>query len=461
MQPELEPAQLHIQFLGATGTVTGSKYLVSAGNQRILIDCGLFEGLKQLRLRNWEPPPVAPAEVDAIVLTHAHLDHSGYLPLFAKRGFGGPVYCTRATEDFCGILLPDSGYLQEEEAEYANRRGFSKHSPALPLYTLHDAERCLSALTPIDYHRVTELGAGLKFRLLPAGHILGASMVLLECGATTVLFSGDLGRPADPVIVAPEAVDHADYLILESTYGDRRHESSDPKDKLGEIINRTVARGGSVIVPAFAVGRAQQIMYYIHRLKEEGAIHDVPVFLNSPMAADATRLYHKYEGEHRLSRAECDAMCKAARIVNTVEESKWLNTRTFPMVIISASGMATGGRVLHHLRAFAPDPKNTILFTGFQAAGTRGAAMLAGATEVKIHGQYVPVRAEVASLPNLSAHADYAEILSWLGNFGRPPRQVFLTHGEAVAADILRHRIEERFGWACRVPGYLETYALA
>jgi metallo-beta-lactamase family protein len=453
-------AQLRIQFLGATGTVTGSKYLVSAGSRRILIDCGLFEGLKQLRLRNWEAPPIEPHEVDAVVLTHAHLDHSGYLPLFVRRGFGGHIYCTRATEDFCRILLPDSGYLQEEEAEYANRRGFSKHSPALPLYTLRDAERCLSGLTAVDYHRVTELGGGLKFRLLPAGHILGASMVLLEYGATTVLFSGDLGRPADPVIAAPEAVGHADYLILESTYGDRRHEDVDPKDKLGEIINRTAARGGSVIIPAFAVGRAQQILYYIHRLKAEGAIHDVPVFLNSPMAADVTQLYHKFQGEHRLSRAECDAMCTAARIVNSVEESKWLNTRTFPMVVISASGMATGGRVLHHLRAFAPDPKNTILFTGFQAAGTRGAAMIAGAAEVKIHGQYVPVRAEVASLPNLSAHADYTEILSWLGGFKQRPRQVFLTHGEPVAADSLRHRIEERFGWPCRVPGYLETYAL-
>jgi metallo-beta-lactamase family protein len=457
----LEPgATLQIQFLGATGTVTGSKYLIRAGGRRILIDCGLFEGLKQLRLRNWDPPPIEPAEVDAIVLTHAHLDHSGYLPLFVRRGFKGPVFCTSATEDFCRILLPDSGHLQEEEAEYANRHRFSKHSPALPLYTLRDAEQSLSVLVPVDYHRVTELGDGLRFSLLPAGHILGASMVLLEHGTTTVLFSGDLGRPADPVIGAPEAVANADYLILESTYGDRRHEMIDPSEKLGEIINRTVARGGSVIIPAFAVGRAQQMMYYIHRLKAARAIQNVPVFLNSPMAADVTQLYRRYQGEHRLSAVECDAMCKAARIVNTVEESKWLNTRTFPMVIISASGMATGGRVLHHLRAFAPDAKNTILFTGFQAAGTRGAAMLAGASEVKIHGQYVPVRAEIASLPNLSAHADYAEIMSWLGNFVRSPSQVFLTHGEPVAADALRHRIEERLGWVCRVPEYLEMRAL-
>ena len=452
---------MRIQFLGATGTVTGSKYLLSVGSKRILIDCGLFEGLKQLRLRNWERPLVEPREVDAMILTHGHLDHSGYLPLFAKRGFKGPVYCTHATEDLCRILLPDSGYLQEEEAEYANRRGFSKHSPALPLYTLRDAEVCLDALVPVAYHAPVDLGEGLRFSLLPAGHILGAAMVMLECGGTSVLFSGDLGRPADPVICAPEVVTHADYLVLESTYGDRLHDAIDPKVALGEIVNRTVARGGSVIIPAFAVGRAQEILYYLHRLKDEGTIADLPVYLNSPMAADVTGLYLKYQSEHRLSRSECEATCKAAHIVNTVEESERLNTRTTPMVVISASGMATGGRVLHHLRAFAPDPKNTILFTGFQAAGTRGATMLAGAKEVKIHGQYVPIRAEVASLPNLSAHADYVEILAWLHNFAKAPRQVFLTHGEPVAADVLRHRIEEELRWPCRVPDYLESCEFA
>jgi metallo-beta-lactamase family protein len=452
--------QLSIQFLGATGTVTGSKYLVRAGAKRVLIDCGLFEGLKQLRLRNWDAPPVDPREVDAVVLTHAHLDHSGYLPLFVKRGFAGPVFCSHATEDFCRILLPDSGYLQEEEAEYANRHGYSKHTPALPLYTLRDAERCLGSLTPVSYRTATDLGGGVRFTFLPAGHILGAAMILLEYGGTSVLFSGDLGRPADPVIVAPATVEQADYLVLESTYGDRLHEAVDPGTQLAAVINRTVGHGGSVIVPAFAVGRAQALLYYIHRLKEERAIRDIPVFLNSPMAADVTQLYRKYQGEHRLTPAECGAMCTTAHIVNTVEESKQLNTRTFPMVIVSASGMATGGRILHHLRAFAPDPRNTILFTGFQAAGTRGAAMLAGATEVKIHGQYVPVRARVEALPNLSAHADYAETLGWLRGFTRPPRQVFLTHGEPVAADALRHRIEEQLRWPCRVPDYLETCAL-
>jgi metallo-beta-lactamase family protein len=450
-----------IQFLGATGTVTGSKYLVSAGRRRVLVDCGLFQGLKQLRLRNWDPPPVQPREVEAILLTHAHIDHTGYLPLFVKRGFAGRVFCTHATRDFCEILLPDSGRLQEEEAEYANRHSFSKHSPALPLYTQRDAEACLPSLSPIDYDHEVQFGDDLSFRFLPAGHILGAAMIAMRRAQVSLLFSGDLGRSADPVIKAPTQVARADYLVVESTYGDRLHDPSDPKLKLAEIINRTSGRGGTVIIPAFAVGRAQQVMYYIHLLKQERAIPDIPVYLNSPMAADVTQLFHRYQGEHRLTRSECEAMSKVAQIVNSVEESKWLNTRSFPMVIISASGMASGGRVLHHLRAFAPEPKNTILFTGFQAAGTRGAAMLAGASSVKIHGQYVPVRAEIAAISNLSAHADYAEILDWLAHFDQPPRRTFITHGEPIAADALRHRIEEQMRWNCRVPDYLEASELS
>jgi metallo-beta-lactamase family protein len=452
--------RLQLQFLGATGTVTGSKYLVSAGGKRVLVDCGLFQGLKQLRLRNWDAPLFEPASIDAVILTHAHIDHSGYLPLLAKRGFRGRVYCTPATRDFCELLLPDSGWLQEEEAEYANRHRYSKHTPALPLYTREDAERCLRLLAPVEYEHEMEVQGALRFRFLRAGHILGAAQVMIEHAGQKLLFSGDLGRLNDPITLPPEPVAEADHLVLESTYGDRLHDSADPKLKLAEVINRTSARGGSVIVPAFAVGRAQQIMHYIACLKAERAIPDLPVFLNSPMAADATVLYRKYHAEHRLDGPACDAMWHAARIVNTVEESKWLNTRSYPMVIISASGMATGGRVLHHLRAFAPDPKNAILFVGFQAAGTRGAAMVAGARDIKIMGEYVPVRAEVASIENLSAHADYAEILTWLGNFQRPPRQTFITHGEPVAADALRHRIEEQLHWNVRVPEYRETQGL-
>jgi metallo-beta-lactamase family protein len=451
---------MEITFLGATGTVTGSKYLVRVGGRKILVDCGLFQGYKQLRLRNRAPLPVNPREIDAVILTHAHLDHSGYLPLLIKNGFAGKVYCTQATRDLCAILLPDSGHLQEEEAEYANRHKYSKHAPALPLYTREDAEHSLLRFAPVDFARDVDLGDGLTLHLLPAGHILGSSFVRMRHGGQTLLFTGDLGRPNDLIMVAPTVVDRADYLVVESTYGDRRHDSTDPQERLAEIINRTVKRGGAVIVPAFAVGRAQTLMYLIHLLKAAQAIPDIPVFLNSPMAVDATRLYHKHRGEHRLTPAQCDAMCAAAKVVNSVEESKALNTRQGPMIIISASGMATGGRVVHHLKAFAPDPRNTILFVGFQAGGTRGAAMLNGAETIKIHGEYVPVRAEVASIDNFSAHADYAEILGWLEHFEAPPRQTFVTHGEPKAADALRHHIEENLGWHTTVPDYLETVQL-
>lgn len=451
---------MKIRFLGATGTVTGSKYLLTSGSRQILVDCGLFQGLKQLRLRNREPLSVDPKSIDAVVLTHAHIDHSGYLPLFIKNGFSGKVYCSRATRDLCKILLPDAGHLQEEEAEYLNRRGLSKHAPALPLYTQADAERSLALLAPVGFEEDIDLGDGLTLRLSPSGHILGSSFVLLKDSNTSILFSGDLGRPDDLIMSAPVRVRQADYLVIESTYGDRLHDPADPQIKLGEIINKTVARKGVVIIPVFAVGRAQELLYYIHLLKAAGTIDNVPVYMNSPMAADVTQIYHQHRSEHRLSAEQCDAMCHAAHIVNSVEESKQLNLRTGPMIILAASGMATGGRVVHHLKAFAPDPRNTILFVGFQAAGTRGAAIMNGAESVKIHGEYVPVRAEVYSLSNLSAHADYAEILGWLDGFEAPPRQTFITHGEPTAADVLRHRIEEKKQWRCLVPDYLQSVDL-
>jgi metallo-beta-lactamase family protein len=451
---------MEITFLGATGTVTGSKYLVNAGAKKILVDCGLFQGYKQLRLRNRAPLPVNPREIDAVILTHAHLDHSGYLPLLIKNGYAGKVYCTQATRDLCAILLPDSGHLQEEEAEYANRHKFSRHAPALPLYTREDAERSLTRFVPVDFARDVDFGGGLTLHLLPAGHILGSSFVRLRHDGRTLLFTGDLGRPNDLIMAAPTMVNRADYLVVESTYGDRRHDPTDPQKQLAEVINRTVKRGGAVIVPAFAVGRAQTLMYLIHLLKAARAIPDIPVFLNSPMAVNATSIYHNHRGEHRLTPDQCDAMCAAAKIVNSVEESKALNARTDPIIVISASGMATGGRVVHHLKAFAPEARNTILFVGFQAGGTRGAAMLNGADSIKIHGEYVPVRAEVANIGNFSAHADYSEILAWLEHFGTPPRRIFVTHGEPKAADALRHRIEENLGWHTVVPDYLETVAL-
>jgi metallo-beta-lactamase family protein len=452
---------MQITFLGATGTVTGSKYLITSNTQKVLVDCGLFQGFKQLRLRNWEPLPVNPSEINAVILTHAHLDHSGYLPLLVRNGFSGKIYCSSATRDLCSILLPDSAYLQEEESEYANKHGYSKHTPALPLYTQQDAERALRQFSTVGFENNTDLGDGLSLHLFPSGHILGSAFVMIQKAGVSILFSGDLGRPKDLIMISPLAIHRADYLVIESTYGNKLHDSTDPQVSLAAVINRTVQRGGVIVIPAFAVGRAQSVLYYIHLLKSAHAIPDIPVFLNSPMAIDVTRIFHNHRGEHRLTPAQCDAMCNVARLVSTAEESKQLNSLRDPAILISASGMATGGRVLHHIKAFAPDSRNTILFVGFQAGGTRGAAMVNGAESVKIHGEYVPVRAEIVLLENLSAHADCAEMMEWLNHFDVPPRKTFITHGEPNAADALRHRIEERLGWRCRVPEYKEQATLA
>lgn len=452
---------MEIKFLGATGTVTGSKYLLTSGTKRILIDCGLFQGLKQSRLRNWAQFPINPRHIDVVVLTHAHIDHSGYLPLLVKNGFSGKVYCTEATRELCEILLPDSAHLQEEEAEYANKRGFSKHHPALPLYTREDAIKALTLLTPVKFEQDIDLGDDITLRFSPNGHILGSAFVRIHNKTTSVLFSGDIGRPNDILMKPPVLMKQADYLLLESTYGNRLHERDDPQLKLAAIINKTVKRKGVVLIPVFAVGRAQEMLYYIHLLKESGAIaQDIPVYLNSPMAVDATEIFMHYHGEHKLTSEQCRALSHTAHMVNSVEESKALNETKGPMIILSASGMASGGRVVHHLKAFAPNPNNTVLFVGFQAAGTRGAAMLDGAESIKIHGQYVSVRAKVELISNLSAHADYAEILDWLGGFEVPPKKTFIVHGEPVAADAMRLHIEEKLHWCTVVPEYLETVKL-
>ena len=451
---------MQIRFLGAAGTVTGSKYLVSTGNRRILVDCGLFQGLKELRLRNREPLAIAPADIDTVLLTHAHLDHSGYIPLLVRDGYRGQIHCTPATRALCGILLPDSGYLQEEEAEYANRHGYSKHHPALPLYTLQDAQESLEYLNTVPFERQLDLGDGISATFLPAGHILGAAMILLRVGDTTVLFSGDLGRPHDPLLPPPAVVRQADHLVVESTYGDRRHEPVDPLDQLEEVIRRTSSRGGVVLIPAFAVGRTQSLLYLLYRLKQEQRMPDIPIYVDSPMAASAIEIFRRHPLEHGLSAAECDAVCDVAKATESVEESKEIGRMRFPRVIISASGMATGGRVLHHLKAFAPDARNTILFVGHQAVGTRGALMVAGARTVKMHGKHVPIHADVHVLDNLSAHADYAEILDWLRHFEAAPRQTFITHGEPEAAEALKSRIEEALGWHCHVPVHAESAAL-
>ncbi len=452
---------MQLQFLGATDTVTGSKYLLRHGDATVLLDCGLFQGYKKLRLRNWSPLPVEPAAIDAVILTHAHIDHSGYLPLLARNGFRGRVWCTPATLDLCRILLPDCGHLLEEESNYANKHSFSKHNPALPLYTRADAVACLKLFSAIPHGKDWQPAPGLHARMSPSGHLPGSAFVRIDDGSRSILFSGDIGRPNDLVLKPPVAMDGADYLVVESTYGDRSHGTSDPIEELAAIINRTSQRGGAVVIPAFAVGRAQNLLHCIRVLRSERRIGDVPVFLNSPMAANATRAWLKHGDQLRLTAAEREAMAALPHVVESAEESEALNGRRGPMVIIAASGMATGGRVVHHLKAFAPDARNTILFAGYQAGGTRGASMLGGAATVRIHGQDIPVRAEIAHIDHLSAHADASEILQWLRGFKSAPRSTFITHGEPAAADALRQRIERELGWNCTVPSYLDTVELS
>lgn len=452
---------IRLTFLGAVGTVTGSKYLLEADGARILVDCGLFQGYKQLRLRNWAPLPIDPGTIDAVLLTHAHIDHSGYLPLLVRNGFSGRIICTDATRDLCEILLPDSGYLQEKDAEFANRHGFSKHHPALPLYTQEDAERSLGQFAAVPFRRDVAVEGPVHARFLPAGHILGASIVEVTCAGRTIVFSGDLGRPDSATLPDPAPVRRADYLLVESTYGNRRHDDEDPEAVLAEIVTQTALQKGTVLIPAFAVGRTQTLLYHLARLKMQKRIPDLPIYLDSPMAIDASEIFRTHGEDHKLTEEQCRKIFAMVQYVREVEDSKALDRNRDPKIILSASGMATGGRVLHHLKYYASDPRNTILFAGFQAGGTRGDAMTSGAERVKIHGQYVPIRAKVANLQMLSAHADADEIMSWLGQFEAPPLMTFVTHGEAAASDALRHRIEEELGWPATVPEYRSHVELA
>ena len=448
---------MQLSFLGAAGTVTGSRSLLTHGDKQVLVDCGLFQGYKNLRLMNWEPFPFDPSQLDAVVLTHGHLDHSGALPLLVKSGFKGPVFATPGTIEVCGVLLPDSARLQEEDADYVNRHGISKHKPALPLYTEEDAKRALRRMEPMPFEQVGDVVPGMRLRLRPAGHILGAASVELTVGKETLLFSGDLGRPDDTIMWPPTPIERADHVVVESTYGNRLHDTHDGEAMLGEAIKRTAARGGIVVIPAFALGRAQALLYAIYRLKKSHAIPDLPVFLNSPMAIDMTEIYHRHRAEHRLSVEECHGLCHVAKMVRTVEESRALVAQHRPAIIISASGMATGGRVLHHLKALAPNERNTIVFAGFQAGGTRGARILAGEPSIRIHGVPVEINAEVVSLPGMSAHADAAQIVQWLATAPKPPLGVFLNHGEPEPADALRQRIEHELGWNVTVPRLGQT----
>ena len=459
-----------LTFLGATGTVTGSKYLLEAGGERLLIDCGLFQGLKELRLRNWNPLPIPPSSIQWLVLTHAHLDHTGYIPRLVKDGFKGPIYGSPATVDLSKLVLPDSGHLQEEDAAYANKKGFSKHAPALPLYTYNEAVKSLESFRPIDESKPLELSMHFSLRCFAAGHILGARMIELnvrENGAVKkILFSGDLGRFPQLILRAPETPeDEFDYMLLESTYGDRLHPRDDVGAHLASIVEATAQRGGTVVIPSFAVGRTQELLYLFRELIEQRKMHSLPIHVDSPMAIDVTGLYRRHEEDHDLKTGALEAQgVKPFSPPNlhfdkSVEESKALNEVRYPMVIISASGMATGGRVVHHLERCLPDHRNTILFVGFQAAGTRGKLIQAG-QPVKMYGHLVNIRARIETLEHLSAHADYGEILGWLHKFHTPPGKTFLVHGEPKAAESLRQKIDQELHYDVAVAAYLQKVEL-
>jgi metallo-beta-lactamase family protein len=451
---------IHIRFLGGAGTVTGSKYLVEHDGQSLLVDCGLFQGYKQLRLRNRDPLPVMPNHIGAVLLTHAHLDHSGYLPLLTKEGFHGQVWATPATRDLAQILLPDSGHIQEEDAAFANRKGFSKHAPALPLYTESDAIQSLKLFRTVPMHQPFEPLHGWTAQFSGAGHILGAASLLLEVGGRRILFSGDLGRPDDALMLAPDAPPTADVVVCESTYGDRDHPDEDLLAELGPALARVAARGGSAVVPVFAVGRAQALLHAIAQLKAAGQLpHGLPVYLDSPMAIHSTELFARHLGEHRLDAVQCHAMAEVATMTRTADESKAIARQHGPKVILAASGMATGGRVLHHLVQYLGDHRNMVLLTGYQAPGTRGATLANGGTQLRIHGQDLPVRAEIVQLTSASAHADAGQLMAWLRALPHPPRRVFVTHGDMEAADRLRHRIETELRWQALVPEHLSTWA--
>lgn len=450
---------VNITFLGGADTVTGSKYLVAHGQQRLLVDCGLFQGVKQLRLRNWAPLPVAPDQIDAVVLTHAHLDHSGYLPLLVKQGFGGRIHATGGTRDLCRILLPDSGHLQEEDAAFANRHGFSRHAPAMPLYTRNDARASLRQIRASDFGRAFTPMPGWRATFLPAGHILGAASVLLEVAGRRILFSGDLGRSDDLIMNPPAKAPPADTVLVESTYGDREHPHDDLPSELGPLLKKVVGRGGVAVVPVFAVGRAQAVLHAIALLKSRRELpRSVPVFLDSPMAVHSTHLFEQHPGEHRLTQKQALALTRSATMVSDTEESKALARRHGPMVILSASGMATGGRVLHHLAHYLGNHRNMVVLTGFQAPGTRGASMADGAHSLRIHGREVPINAEIAQLQSASAHADASQLVAWLRTMPEAPAQVYVVHGERNASDELRKRIQHQLGWRAAVPEHGSTW---
>ncbi len=458
---------LQLQFLGAAGTVTGSKHLVKFdGNRELMVDCGLFQGPKTWREKNWQPLPVESRSIEWIVLTHAHLDHCGFLPRLAAQGFQGPVYCSSGTAELARILLPDSGHLQEEDAEHANRKGFSKHKPALPLYTEQEAITSLDLLKIVSPGKAIDLGSGVSFSLTRAGHILGSNFVELRADGKVVLFTGDMGRP-DSATGGPAPPAEADYLLVESTYGNRRHSREDPGPLLSRIVGETARGGGSVVIPAFAVERTQKLIFLIKELMEQGAMPRLPVYSDSPMAIDAMHVFLRHQNEfdedtralirRHGSPLNWDGFHFAAKR----EESMKINQCRVPVIIISSSGMVAGGRILHHLAQRLPDPRTTVVFVGFQAMGTRGQLIQSGRPTVKIHGSEIPVRARIETLGQMSDHSDYEEMLAWMKQFRRPPRRTFLVHGEPSAAEALRQRIVADLKWNVHVPQYLEQVDLA
>lgn len=451
---------MKITFLGAVEEVTGSKYLIEDEGTKILVDCGLFQGEHELSKRNWEPFPIAPRSIDAIVLTHAHIDHTGYIPVLVKNGFMGKIYCSKATYALCSILLLDSAFLQEESAKRINKNKDSSHPAVVPLYTVSDAERALDSFHTVDFDTIVSFGTSLNVTIIASHHILGASFVVISNGKKTLTFSGDLGRPNQSIMKDPPYLTQTDFLVLESTYGDRLHTKDDPLKVLSEAIHTTVAKGGVLIIPAFAVDRTQMILYYLYQLQQKNAIPDIPIFLDSPMAIKVTELYCNFFSEHKLPPLKCKNIFDVAQYTRTAEESKAIDHIDHPAIIIAGSGMADGGRVIFHLQRFVSDAKNTILFVGFQAKGTPGHALVNGAKEIKIHNKVHPVHAEIKKIDSLSAHADYNEILEWLSHFENSPKKVFVTHGELEAAQALKQKIEERFGWLVVIPKYLESFDL-
>ena len=443
-----------LTFLGASGTVTGSKFLIEHGGRRLMVDCGLYQGEREWRRLNWKPLPVDPSTISDVVLTHSHLDHCGYLPALVRQGFAGPTWATEGTAELAAIILRDSAHLQEEDAETARRGGYSRHDPPLPLYTEADAERSIRTLRTCEFHQTRELGDGLCFTFRRAGHILGSATVLVEAGGSSILFSGDLGRPDHPVLLPREAPPAARTVVLESTYGDRDHPEPLAEDHaaFADAIRRTIRRGGSVLIPAFAVDRTELVLQTLGDMLERGVIPSAPIYVDSPMALAALDVYRRgrYSGE--LLPGAFSAQLPTLHAAHSADESRALNNPRKPSIIISASGMASGGRVVHHLKSLLPDQRNTVVLTGYQAAGTRGRSLLDGAHEVKIMGRYVPVRAEIVNDEEFSVHADSSELIDWLLQIPQPPETVYLVHGELTAAEALAKRIRHETGWTVAVP---------